>query len=161
MISLGSLLFFNDHTSAAAAYRSSRCISVDQVNDTVDRFERSFRGKPRLSKNLHDTRTCAQVAAEMRGELSNRSLSPWKYNLTQDPNRYPYEIPIAVCLCQGCIINQREDLSYNSVPVFTHVKVLMKTLCPQNKTSEDKYTVKKYFIEVAVACTCAVPKYAK
>lgn len=73
-------------------------------------------------------------------------------------SRFPQEIAVAKCLCQGCIINQHEDLNYNSVPVFAPLKVLRKTRCQDDPS---KYVVTKAFIKVPVACTCAVPKYAE
>ena len=40
------------------------------------------------------------------------------FRIHKEENRIPQEIAIAECLCQGCIINQREERMYNSVPVF-------------------------------------------
>ncbi|KAL7406179.1 hypothetical protein ABVT39_014616 [Epinephelus coioides] len=169
MLSVSSLLIFNHHpssssssssSSCAADGRSSKCIDLRQVNRTVSRLHRywEYWNELWLPKNLKDTQTCAQVAKDMRGELSNRSLSPWKYRLDREENRHPHEILLAECLCEGCIINQREDMSYNSVPVFAPLMVLRRTLCPSDP---NKYEVKKDFIEIPVACTCAVPKYAE
>ncbi|XP_044060117.1 interleukin-17C-like isoform X2 [Siniperca chuatsi] len=162
-IFLGSLLIFNEQTTSSAG--SSRCISEAQFNNRADRFRDSYWGKWSVSKNLvpeRDTRTCAQAAKEMHGDpsnlINNRSLSPWRYSLDRDVDRIPHDIAIAECLCQGCIINQREELSYNSVPVFATLMVLRKTLCVHDP---NKYDVKKVFIRVPVACTCVVPKYTK
>ncbi|KAM6950344.1 uncharacterized protein PEZ65_023392 [Lycodopsis pacificus] len=150
------LLIFNDQLSspAAAAAGRSRCVGVEQVNNTVDRFQRRYWGRLRFFQNTQDTRTCAQTVAEMRGDLSNRALSPWRYSLNKEDNRIPYEVPFAECLCDGCIINQREDMRYNSVPVFASQMVMRKTPCPRDP---NKFAVSKYVIKVPVGCTCAVP----
>lgn len=81
-------------------------------------------------------------------------LSPVRVN--RDDNRRPLDIIESVCLCEGCILDQKENMSYNSVPVYIWRKVLNVTRCC-NDTS--KYTVKKVWIKIAVACTCVVPKF--
>lgn len=70
--------------------------------------------------------------------------------------RVPSEILFAECLCEGCLINQREDHNYNSVPVFSTLRVLMKTPCQDDP---NKYVVTEHVIKVPVACTCVVPVY--
>ncbi|XP_070823589.1 interleukin-17C-like [Chaetodon trifascialis] len=162
---LWSLLILNSQPSSSSSSFSSaggsRCISEDEMNKRVDKFQRSYWDKLSVHKNLQpprDARTCAQAAAEMRGDLCNRSVSPWRYSLDKDVDRIPLEIAVAKCLCQGCIINQSEELSYNSVPVYAQLKVLRRTRCQRDP---DKYVLTKDFIKVPVACTCAVPNYAK
>lgn len=81
-------------------------------------------------------------------------LSPTRVD--EDNSRIPSKINFVECLCQGCVINQQEDMTYNSVPVFWTVKVLVKTQCVDDPK---KYVVKKTKINVPVACLCAVPKY--
>ncbi|XP_026175705.1 interleukin-17C-like [Mastacembelus armatus] len=156
MIYLLSLLLLRDPAAAANAHR---CVSVDELNSRASRFQRNYWDRLGLSGNpLPASRTCAQTAETMLGDLSERALSPWTYRLDQDDNRFPREISFAKCLCQGCIINQRENLSYNSVPIFAHLMILTKTLCPDDP---NKYLVKKEKKIVPVACTCAVPNMTK
>ncbi|KAM3625510.1 uncharacterized protein V6R79_013214 [Siganus canaliculatus] len=152
-IFLGSLLLFNEQTSSAA-----RCISQKEMQNRMEKFQTSYWDKLSVSKSMprQDARTCAQAAIEMQGGLNNRAVSPWDYSLNRDEDRFPAEITFANCLCEGCIINHHEDLSYNSVPVSALVVVLRKSRCHDYP---DKYVVKKHFIKVPVACTCAVPKY--
>uniref|UniRef100_A0A3B4Z8V6 Uncharacterized protein n=1 Tax=Seriola lalandi dorsalis TaxID=1841481 RepID=A0A3B4Z8V6_SERLL len=159
MISLGSLLIFTDLTSSfpAAQADSSKCISVDKLEVHFDRFlERHWREQS-VSTHLpqEDDLTCAQVANQMRGGLNSRSVSPWKSRLDHDVNRIPQHIVFAECLCQGCIINQHENLNYNSVPLFAKKMVMNKTKC---KHCPGKYKVKVHYIQVPVACVCVVPK---
>ncbi|XP_054472364.1 interleukin-17C-like [Anoplopoma fimbria] len=164
MTRLLSLLIFNDQISSSspATLKSSRCVSVAQVDSTLSRFQRRHLGRfgwvSPNTQDSQDTRTCEQTAAEMRGELSNRSLSPWKYSVKTEDNRIPYAISFAECLCKGCIIGRREDHNYNSVLVSVSLMVMKKSRCPGEP---DKYRIDKEFINVPVACTCAVPKYTK
>ncbi|GLD55727.1 interleukin-17C-like protein [Lates japonicus] len=160
-ISLGSLLIFNDQTSLSAAARSSRCISEDQLNNRTDKYRKTYWDQLIISKikvPLQDTSTCQQTAKEIRQEVNMRSLSPWKYSLDRDDDRFPREIAVAKCLCEGCIINQKEDMSYNSKEVFAQVMVMKKAQC---KEDPKKYVVNKEFIKIPVACTCVVPSYTK
>ncbi|XP_042337486.1 interleukin-17C-like isoform X2 [Plectropomus leopardus] len=156
LIYLGSLLIFNPQPAAAAGRR--RCIDADQVKRTEYRLQKMYQRKLPESNHLQDARTCAQAAAEMRTDLSDRSLSPWRYRLKGELDRVPHEITYAECLCDGCIINQREDMSYNSVPVFFSRFVHRRTLCPWDP---NKYMLKREVINIPVACTCVEPSTAK
>nr|XP_020441285.1 interleukin-17C-like isoform X2 [Monopterus albus] len=152
-ISLWLLLIFNDQKYALPTTpRTPRCVTADELNHRINHFRRNQ--VPRIVSEIpvQDTRTCAQVD---NNDKSHRSLSPWKYSLDRDVNRFPEVIALAECLCQGCIIDQYEDLTYNSVLVFSHLMVLRKTLCPHDP---NKYVVKKDLMKVPVACTCVVPK---
>ncbi|KAL4657091.1 interleukin-17C-like [Arapaima gigas] len=86
---------------------------------------------------------------------SNRSVSPWRYRIDRDEDRYPSVMAVAECLCEGCIINGVEDTTYNSVPVTQVKKVLRRLRC---STDPDRYYLKTAFVEVAVACTCVIPR---
>ncbi|XP_071345763.1 interleukin-17C-like isoform X2 [Trachinotus anak] len=157
-ISLGSLLIFSHHSCRSrAAAGGPRCVGEAELRSRSGVFLRRQWDRRGPSARLPpgDTRTCEQTARETRGDLSARSLAPWKYSLNRDVDRFPHEIAFAECLCQGCIINHHEDLSYNSVPVFAQMMVMKKSRCPSN---QNKYRLKKDFIRVPVACTCAVPR---
>ncbi|XP_078111150.1 interleukin-17C-like [Sander vitreus] len=149
MISLCSLLL-----SAAAGWES-KCLSEDKLNKKVERFERSYKGIFSFYQKVQGAQTCVEAAAKMSGAVNQRSLSPWKYSISRVDNRFPNEIAFAECLCNGCIINGRENMSYNSVPVVVKLVVLRKTPCQRDRT---KFVVKKGFETIAVGCTCAVPK---
>ena len=77
------------------------------------------------------------------------------FRIHKEENRIPQEIAIAECLCQGCIINQREERMYNSVPVFGKLRILMKTTCP---TDPQRYMIEESTVKIPVACTCVVPR---
>lgn len=88
-VSLGSLLIFSHRSSGAGG---SRCLSEDQLRHRVDKFRKSYWDRLNVSRNLPqwNTMTCAQIARELRGELSNRSVSPWRYRyVTRTPLRGP------------------------------------------------------------------------
>ncbi|KAI9513897.1 hypothetical protein NQZ68_038671 [Dissostichus eleginoides] len=144
-ISIGLLLIFNTFISTFAGgdlKPKLKCMSVNDVNQTAERFLVHNRSNLRFNEN----------------SLQNRSLSPWVYTVTRDDNRFPHEIPFAKCLYKGCFINQREDMSYNSVLVHVQLTIMKKTPC---KRHPDRYRVNRDSIIVPVACTCAVPSYTK
>ncbi|XP_063052114.1 interleukin-17C isoform X2 [Engraulis encrasicolus] len=87
-------------------------------------------------------------------DLSNRSLSPWRYRIDEDENRIPQRIGVAECLCNHCIINGKEDSTYNSVPVMQTMMFVRRTPCP---AEPGNYTFKTEFKSVPVACTCVTP----
>ncbi|KPP71090.1 interleukin-17C-like [Scleropages formosus] len=139
----------------ARRLRHKECFDEDEMKARVDRFLRNH--------------TAGQLGGHMKGHMeghvegqlcssfqlqassphhSNRSISPWRY-------RYPKSVAVAVCLCEGCIINGTEDTSYNSVPVRQVRRVLRRVRCPLNST---RYSLKTSLMEVPVACTCVIPK---
>ena len=83
-------------------------------------------------------------------------LSPVRLN--SDDRRRPIDIMESKCLCDGCILNHRENRAYNSVPVYVSKQVMMLDPC-NNGTKQ--YRVKRTWIKVAVGCTCAVPMFSK
>ncbi|XP_012710165.2 interleukin-17B [Fundulus heteroclitus] len=140
----------------------SDCFTEEQLRSREDMFVR--RSNVYSVNAQSGNRTCAQVVEEMRKdprrftEQSRRSLSPWEYKVDRDVERIPPEISMAQCLCEGCIINLREDHSYNSVMVKTQMTVLKRKPCPGDPK---KYVVKKEIISVPVACTCVKPSYSQ
>uniref|UniRef100_A0A3P8V1J1 Uncharacterized protein n=1 Tax=Cynoglossus semilaevis TaxID=244447 RepID=A0A3P8V1J1_CYNSE len=156
-ISLGSLLFFSDQVSSA---HTSNCVSADKPSSRLQRFLSRYTTTtpPPSRPNKEKERTCAEAAKRMSGDVSARSLSPWRIRVDSDENRVPRVIAFAECLCQGCIVNRHEDLGYNSVPIMVWKKVLRKIPCP---TDKDKYTVTRETVEVPVACACVKPNAAK
>ncbi|KAM7424691.1 hypothetical protein PAMA_000851 [Pampus argenteus] len=145
------LLFLNHHDSSGAVNRTRRCISSETFDIRVNKLRSRYLSARSPANN---TLTCQQAAKEMRGDVSNRSLSPWKYSLKRNDSRSPHEFTVAECLCKGCIINQDENMTYNSVPVFAQQLFLIKSRCPHNP---NEYNVEREFITIPVACTCVVP----
>ncbi|KAG8001152.1 Interleukin-17C [Nibea albiflora] len=156
------MLIFNDHTlssssssSCSAVPVSSRCMSEDELKSRTDKFVGKYGNKVDDFRPDDTSKTCKEAALEMRGEANRRSLSPWRYRLDRKDDRFPRDIYMAECLCQGCINEQQEDMSYNSVPVHAALTVLTKITCPHDS---NKYKLKKEIIKVPVACTCVVPR---
>ncbi|XP_070275211.1 interleukin-17F [Myotis yumanensis] len=91
-------------------------------------------------------------AVSISHDLQNRSSSPWDYNITRDPHRFPSEIAEAQCRHLGCINAEgKEDSSLNSVPIEQEVLVLRRE--PQGCTRS--FRLEK--IKVTVGCTCVTP----
>nr|XP_025746573.1 interleukin-17F [Callorhinus ursinus] len=85
-------------------------------------------------------------------DFQNRSSSPWDYNITRDPHRFPSEIAEAQCRYSGCINAEgQEDSSMNSVPIQQEFLVLRRE--PQSCTRS--FRLEK--VLVTVGCTCVTP----
>ncbi|GAB1284829.1 Interleukin-17F [Apodemus speciosus] len=85
-------------------------------------------------------------------DFQNRSSSPWDYNITRDPHRFPSEIAEAQCRHSGCINAQgQEDSSMNSVPIQQEVLVLRRE--PQG--CSNSFRLEKMLVKVG--CTCVAP----
>ncbi|KAM7405676.1 hypothetical protein PAMP_000106 [Pampus punctatissimus] len=76
IISLGTLLFLNHQTSSGAVNGSRRCISSESFNIRVNKLKSLY---PTTLSPSDNALTCQQAAKTMQGDMSNRSLSPWKY----------------------------------------------------------------------------------
>uniref|UniRef100_F6YYQ6 Interleukin 17F n=1 Tax=Monodelphis domestica TaxID=13616 RepID=F6YYQ6_MONDO len=85
--------------------------------------------------------------------FQNRSISPWDYNITKDPDRFPSEIAEASCRYSTCINAEgQEDNSKNSVPIQQEILVLRRE--PAQSCSHS-FRLEK--ILVTVGCTCVTP----
>ncbi|XP_007516587.1 interleukin-17F [Erinaceus europaeus] len=85
-------------------------------------------------------------------DIQNRSISPWNYNITQDPNRFPSEIANAECRYLNCLNAEgQEDSSLNSVPIQQEILVLRRD--PQD--CPHAFRLEKVLVKVG--CTCVTP----
>ncbi|XP_071397763.1 interleukin-17C-like isoform X3 [Centroberyx affinis] len=169
-ICTGWLLILSDRTAAAAARNCSRkrCCSQTELEHFTAKFEKKYHrekfGIPRLGELRElephwDRQSCSSFTLQTASQqLGSRSLSPWRYRIDDEDGRIPRHIAMAECLCEGCIVNQREDLGYNSVPVRAQLTVLRKTTCPGDA---QRFLITAQVVEIPVACTCVVPKTAK
>ncbi|XP_074864944.1 interleukin-17C [Carettochelys insculpta] len=100
-----------------------------------------------------------QLQASLDSEPNERSLSPWRYRIDEDENRYPPKLAFAECLCKGCIDVKtgRETTSLNSVLLSQTMMVLRRTPCPTS-ARPGSFTFEVDYIEVPVGCTCVLPK---
>ncbi|XP_036104614.1 interleukin-17F [Molossus molossus] len=88
----------------------------------------------------------------MSHDFQNRSSSPWDYNITRDPHRFPSEIAEAQCRHAGCINAEgKEDSSMNSIPIQQEFLVLRRE--PQG--CSQSFWLEK--VRVTVGCTCVTP----
>uniref|UniRef100_A0A3Q1F9L0 Interleukin 17d n=1 Tax=Acanthochromis polyacanthus TaxID=80966 RepID=A0A3Q1F9L0_9TELE len=99
---------------------------------------------PSTSRTLTDSKT--------RLPVNLRSVSPWAYRLSYDPNRYPRYIPEAYCLCKGCLIGPygEESNQHRSTPVYTPSVVLRRT----GSCIGGRHSYAEIYVSVAVGCTC-------
>ncbi|XP_013366188.1 PREDICTED: interleukin-17F [Chinchilla lanigera] len=85
-------------------------------------------------------------------DFRNRSSSPWDYNITRDPHRFPTEIVEAQCRHSGCINAQgQEDSSMNSVAIQQEILVLRR----EPRGCSHSFQLEK--VLVTVGCTCVTP----
>ncbi|KAM7146905.1 interleukin-17C isoform 1-T2 [Macrochelys suwanniensis] len=100
-----------------------------------------------------------QLQATVNSEPHERSLSPWRYRIDEDENRYPQKLAFAECLCSGCIDVKtgRETSSLNSVPMHQTMMVLRRKPCPHN-ASPGTFAFEVDYIKVPVGCTCVLPR---
>lgn len=115
--------------------KPSNCPSLEDNTVRVDtRILNQKQGIP----NTHDFR--------------NRSSSPWDYNITRDPHRFPTEIVEARCRHAGCVNAQgQEDSSMNSVAIQQEILVLRR----EPEGCAHSFQLEK--ILVTVGCTCVTP----
>uniref|UniRef100_A0A8C0GBA9 Interleukin 17C n=1 Tax=Chelonoidis abingdonii TaxID=106734 RepID=A0A8C0GBA9_CHEAB len=100
-----------------------------------------------------------QLQAIVNSEPNERSLSPWRYRIDEDENRYPQKLAFAECLCAGCIDVKtgQETSSLNSVPMHQTMMVLRRKPCPHD-ASPGTFAFEVDYIKVPVGCTCVLPR---
>nr|XP_003460965.2 interleukin-17C [Cavia porcellus] len=94
----------------------------------------------------------------LQADTHERSISPWRYRVDTDENRYPRKLAVAECLCRGCINTRtgQETAALNSVPLLQSLPVLRRRAC-----SPGAFTFHTEFIRVPVGCTCVLPRSAQ
>ncbi|XP_055986613.1 interleukin-17F [Sorex fumeus] len=106
----------------------------------------------------HSVRVNISILAQRQGapvlsqNFQNRSISPWDYNVTWDPNRLPSSIAEARCRHLGCLNAEgQEDSSMNSVPIQQEFLVLRR----DSKGCSRSFQLERVW--VTVGCTCVTP----
>uniref|UniRef100_A0A8C4WCJ9 Interleukin 17A n=1 Tax=Gopherus evgoodei TaxID=1825980 RepID=A0A8C4WCJ9_9SAUR len=108
------------------------------------RFPLSVKVNIHISSSSH--------AIRMAHDVRNRSISPWDYSITKDPNRFPEVIAEAKCRHFSCVnALGQEDYSMNSVPIQQEILILRR----EQRDCLHSYRLEKQLI--TVGCTCAVP----
>ncbi|XP_066289011.1 interleukin-17D-like isoform X1 [Branchiostoma lanceolatum] len=97
---------------------------------------------------------CPESAVPHDGDISQRAISPWAWELDVNVNRYPTEIAKAKCLCTACLVNGVQDYNYASEPIYSQMKVLRRTKCDR----KDRWRYEVAWENIPVGCTCANPQ---
>ncbi|KAI5276889.1 Interleukin-17C [Manis pentadactyla] len=101
----------------------------------------------------------------LRAGVHQRSLSPWRYRVDTDENRYPQKLAFVQCLCMGCIDANtgHETIWLNSVPVTQNLLVLRRKPCTDapGTPAPEAFSYRSEFIDVPVGCTCVMPRSAR
>ncbi|XP_042741796.1 interleukin-17C [Lagopus leucura] len=100
-----------------------------------------------------------QLRAGLHSEPHERSISPWRYRIDEDEDRYPRKLAFAECLCTGCVDVKtgRETTALNSVLIHQTMMVLRRKPCPR-PSSPGLITFEVDYIRVPVGCTCVLPR---
>ncbi|XP_061450044.1 interleukin-17C [Rhineura floridana] len=108
----------------------------------------------------HHEHGCPNLKSQgtLNREVNERSISPWRFRIDEDEDRYPRKLAFAECLCKGCIDIKSGDetISVNSVQVFQNMMVLRRKPCQHDGAVGFTYEVK--YIDVPVACTCVLAR---
>uniref|UniRef100_A0A670YQ00 Interleukin 17C n=1 Tax=Pseudonaja textilis TaxID=8673 RepID=A0A670YQ00_PSETE len=119
---------------------------------------------------------CVQLVPFLQSEQNSRDPTPVHqekhgilltapfpsiHSIDEDENRFPRQLAFARCSCKGCIDTKygRETTNLNSVEVKQRTMVFRRKACPPNGSGVERFFFEKEYVEVPVACTCAVPRY--
>ncbi|XP_007937417.1 interleukin-17C [Orycteropus afer afer] len=166
------------------AHQTTRCYSTDEL--TLGRppqhlWARSAKWEQTLPVTLvssleaeshrsrHDRSLAGTQCPALRPEqvleadIHERSISPWRYRIDTDENRYPQKLAFAECLCRGCISARtgRETAALNSVRLHQRLLVLRRLPCAPDGAGTPQpgaATFRAEFIRVPVGCTCVLPR---
>ncbi|NWV19905.1 IL17C protein, partial [Origma solitaria] len=116
----------------------------------------------RLRRHRPHACPALSLRAGLRSEAHERSISPWRYRIDEDENRYPRKLAFAECLCSGCVDVKtgRETTSLNSVTIHQTMLVLRRKPCPR-PAGTGLVTLEVDYIRVPVGCTCVLPRTAR
>ncbi|XP_078525730.1 interleukin-17C [Lissotriton helveticus] len=159
-----------------------QCFTKEQLSEMPDNWMQRFSGSP-LKWDSYNAVTMVSHLEKIQGDMkrhrrntgkkcpsfkfisqedpkghSERSLSPWRYRINEDENRYPKKLAFAECLCHGCINTRdgEESATLNSVVLEQTMMVLRRKPCPHSPAT---FTFEVDYIKVPVGCTCVVPRY--
>ncbi|NXE44211.1 IL17C protein, partial [Ptilorrhoa leucosticta] len=131
-----------------------------QLVPQLERLEAG--GARRLRRQRPHSCPALSLRAGLRSEPHERSISPWRYRIDEDENRYPRKLAFAECLCSGCVDVKtgRETTSLNSVTIHQTMLVLRRKPCPR-PAGLGLVTLEVDYIRVPVGCTCVLPRTAR
>nr|XP_054497029.1 interleukin-17C [Agelaius phoeniceus] len=139
--------------------RWDRHVSV-QLVPQLERLEAA--GARRRRRQRPPACPALSLRAGLRSEPHERSISPWRYRIDEDENRYPRKLAFAECLCSGCVDVKtgRETTSLNSVTIQQTMLVLRRKPCPR-PAGLGLVALEVDYIRVPVGCTCVLPRTAR
>ncbi|NXM39803.1 IL17C protein, partial [Gymnorhina tibicen] len=153
-----------------SAHSAVRCYSGAELEDEAPaqflgrslRWDRHLPGARRLRRHRPHACPALSLRAGLRSEPHERSISPWRYRIDEDENRYPRKLAFAECLCSGCVDVKtgRETTSLNSVTIHQTMLVLRRKPCPR-PAGLGLVTLEVDYIRVPVGCTCVLPRTAR
>ncbi|NXC01620.1 IL17C protein, partial [Orthonyx spaldingii] len=128
----------------------------------VPQLERIEAGGARRQRRHRPHCPALSLRAGIRSEPHERSISPWRYRIDEDENRYPRKLAFAECLCSGCVDVKtgRETTSLNSVTIHQTMLVLRRKPCPR-PAGAGLVALEVDYIRVPVGCTCVLPRTAR
>uniref|UniRef100_K7FK04 Interleukin 17F n=1 Tax=Pelodiscus sinensis TaxID=13735 RepID=K7FK04_PELSI len=137
------------HGKAVRSRRHKEGGADGTMNDGCP-MQKNSRFPPSVKVNIHIS--SPNYVTRVAHDVRNRSISPWDYSITKDPNRFPEVIAEAKCRHYSCVTALgQEDHSMNSVPIQQEILVLRR----EQRGCQHTYRLEKQLI--TVGCTCAVP----
>ncbi|KAM9854732.1 interleukin-17C [Aulostomus maculatus] len=147
---------------AMEACNFNRCYDEQELKEAAERKLRSHYPQPLDPPSMlapDSPASCPLELYQQRLELSDRSLSPWRYVRVTKKDHYPSSYVEAQCLCSGCIVIKNKmppqlSQDFNSVPITQSRIFLKRELCNDG----NKYKLTPVSVDVVVGCTCARSK---
>ncbi|NXX12957.1 IL17C protein, partial [Podargus strigoides] len=132
-----------------------------QLVPQLERLQEATAGHRRHRRHRERACPALQPRVGLHSEPNERSISPWRYRIDEDEDRYPRKLAFAECLCSGCVDVKtgRETTSLNSVAIHQTMMVLRRKPCPR-PAALGLVTFEVDYIRVPVGCTCVLPRTA-
>ncbi|XP_012608085.1 interleukin-25 [Microcebus murinus] len=95
------------------------------------------------------------------GPLNSRAISPWRYELDRDLNRFPQDLYHARCLCPHCVSLQtgsHMDPLGNSELLYHNQTVFYRRPCRGQQAAHSGYCLERRLYRVSLACVCVRPR---
>ncbi|XP_062997487.1 interleukin-17C [Elgaria multicarinata webbii] len=143
-------MLFRSRAARAKRHSASQLVPYLENGEATQRRQRRHHGLNCPDLKIQDI---------LNKDINERSISPWRYRLDENEDRYPRQLAFAECLCGGCIDGKtgRETTSLNSVPVVQKMVVLYRKPC-QHDSETPGFTFEVKDILVPVACACVLPR---
>ncbi|XP_030740753.1 interleukin-25 [Echinops telfairi] len=95
------------------------------------------------------------------GPLNSRAISPWRYELDRDLNRFPQDLYHARCLCPHCVSLQtgtHMNPLGNSELLYHNQTVFYRRRCHRKQGAHKGYCLERRLYRVSLACVCVRPR---